>query len=187
MEVKIGKKVPDVEFEVYHEEEIKKVKLSDYSGKWLVFAFYPADFTFVCPTELESFAEYYEHFKKENAEVISVSTDTAYVHKAWHDVSKAISKVKYPMAADPTGKLCKMFGTYIEEEGVSLRATFIIDDTGILRAYEMHDNSIGRDVKEILRKLEAAKYVKENQCVTPAGWTPGKDVLKPSLDLVGKI
>ena len=183
----IGKKIPDMEFEVYHEGEVKKMKFSGFKGKWLVVAFYPADFTFVCPTELESFAENYDKFKEENAEVISFSTDTVYVHKAWHDTSKAISKVNYPMGSDPSGKICKAFGTYIEDEGLSLRATFIFDEEGVLRAFEMHDNSIGRSVDEILRKLIAAKYVKENQCATPAGWKKGEEVLKPSLELVGKI
>src|SRR3989344_2039419 len=135
--VKIGEKIPEMEFEVYHNDEIKKVRFSDYKGKWMVLLFYPADFTFICPTELEEAAENYENFKKLNAEIISVSTDTVFVHKAWHDNSAAIKKVKYPMAADPTGKLCREFGTYIEEEGLSLRGSFIIDPDGILKAVDL--------------------------------------------------
>ena len=186
--VKIGEKVPDLEFEVYHNDQTKKVNFSDYKDKWLVLLFYPADFTFVCPTELEEAANLYDHFKKENAEIISVSTDTVFVHKAWHDNSQAIKKVKYPMAADPTGKICREFGTYIESEGLSLRGSFIIDPDGILKAIDVHDNSIGRCAEEILRKLQASKFVRENKGeVCPASWKPGKKTLKPGLDLVGKI
>ncbi|MEK7143842.1 MAG: redoxin domain-containing protein [Patescibacteria group bacterium] len=186
--VKIGQAISDFELETFQDEQIKKVKLSDYRGKWLVLLFYPADFTFICPTELEEAAEHYEEFKKSGAEIMSVSTDTVFAHKAWHDTSAAIKKIKYPMAADPTGKLCKEFGVYIEEEGLSLRGSFIIDPDGILKACEIHDNSIGRSAAEILRKLQAAKFVRENKgLVCPASWKPGEKTLKPGLDLVGKI
>jgi len=186
--VKIGQKVPDMEFEIFHKNEFKKVNLSDYKGKWLVLLFYPADFTFVCPTELEEAAKYYDEFKQLGAELISVSTDTVFTHLAWHDSSPAIKKVNYPMAADPTGKLCKEFGTYIEEEGLSLRGTFIIDPDGILKTIDIHDNSIGRSSKEILRRVKAAKFISENPgLVCPASWEPGEKTLKPGVDLVGKI
>ena len=186
--VKIGQKIPDIELEAYHNDKIKNISLPDYKGKWLVLIFYPADFTFVCPTELEEAANYYKEFQKLNAEIISVSTDTIFVHKAWHDHSPAIRKITFPMAADPTGKLCREFGTYIEEEGLSLRGSFIVDPNGILKAYEMHDNSIGRSAKELLRKLQAAIFVSKNKGqVCPASWEPGKQTLKPGLDLVGKI
>ncbi len=186
--VKIGQKVPDLSFEIYHADKIKKVSFSDYHGKWLILFFYPADFTFVCPTELEEVADRYDAFKKEGAEVVSVSTDTVFVHKAWHDHSPAISKIKFPMAADPAGKLSKTFGTYIDDEGVSLRGSFIIDPAGVLKAIEINDNSIGRSAKELLRRLQAAKYVSEHKGqVCPASWEPGDDTLKPGLNLVGKI
>ena len=186
--VKINQKVADFELNAYHDGEVKKVRLSDYKGKWVVLIFYPADFTFVCPTELEEAAELYNEFKKLNAEILSVSTDTVYVHKAWHDISPSIKKVKYPMLSDPAGKLCKEFGTYLEDDGISLRATFIIDPDGILKYMEVHDNSIGRSTKEILRKLKALIYVKEHGGeVCPASWEPGKETLKPNLNLVGKI
>lgn len=186
--VKIGQQIPEMEFEVYHENEFKNVKFSDYKGKWTVLLFYPADFTFVCPTELEEAAEYYSKFKEEGAEIISVSTDTVFTHLAWHESSKAIKKIKYPMAADPTGQLCKEFGTYLEADGLSLRGTFIIDPDGVLKSADIHDNSIGRSTKEILRKVQAAKFVRDNPgLVCPASWEPGKDTLKPGLDLVGKI
>ena len=186
--IMINEQVPDMEFMTYHDGRESKIKLSDYRGKWLVLLFYPADFTFVCPTELEEMAELYESFQKYGAEIISISTDTHFVHKAWHDTSGAIQKIKYPMAADPSGKLSRAFGTYIEDEGLALRGTFIIDPDGVLKSYEMNDNSLGRSGKETLRKMKAAKYVRENEGeVCPASWEPGDDVLKPGLDLVGKI
>ena len=184
----IGQKIPDFEMDAFQNEEIKKVKLADYKGKWLVVMFYPADFTFVCPTELEEAAMLYDDFKKNGAELVSVSTDTAFVHKAWHDTSPAIKKIKYPMAADPTGKVSRLFGTYMEDTGLALRGTFIIDPVGVLRAFEMNELGIGRSAKETLRKLQAAKFISENNGqVCPASWTPGAKTLKPGLDLVGKI
>lgn len=185
---KVGEKVPNFQAKAYHEDSEKTIQLSSYTGKWVVLLFYPADFTFICPTELEEAALYYDQFVKAGAEILSVSTDTVFVHKAWHDVSPAIKKIKYPMLADPAGKLCREFGTYIEDAGLSLRGTFIIDPDGVLKAADIHDNSIGRSAKEILRKVQAAKFVRENKGeVCPASWEPGKKTLKPGLDLVGKI
>lgn len=190
--VKINQKISDeianFEFEALQNDEVKKNKLSDYKGRWIVLIFYPADFTFVCPTELEEAAEHYDEFKKLGAEILSVSTDTVFAHKAWHDNSPAIKKVKFPMVADPTGKLCREFGTYIEEEGLSLRGSFIIDPESMPKAYEIHDNSIGRNTEELLRRLQAAIFVRENKGqVCPASWKPGEKTLKPGLDLVGQI
>lgn len=184
----IGKQITDFELEAYFEDKIQKIKLSNYKNKWLVLFFYPADFTFVCPTELEDMANHYEKFQSINTEILSISTDTVFVHKAWHNNSPAIRKIKFPMVADPTGKLCHEFGTYIENEGLSLRGTYIIDPDGVLKAFEVHDNSIGRSAAEILRKLQAAQYVLEHGGeVCPANWKPGDKTLKPGLDLVGKI
>jgi peroxiredoxin (alkyl hydroperoxide reductase subunit C) len=186
--VHIGQKIDDFEFEVFHNEEIKKIKLSDYAGKWLVLLFYPADFTFVCPTELEEAAAYHDRFKAEGAEIVSVSTDTVYAHKAWHDSSPSIKKVSYPMAADPAGKLSRYFGTYIDDAGLSLRGTFVIDPDGVLIAMDLHDNSIGRSAGEILRKVQAASFVRQFPGeVCPASWKPGEKTLKAGLDLVGKL
>lgn len=186
--IKIGQKIPDFTLEAYHQDKIKKIKLSDYKGRWLILLFYPADFTFICPTELAEAAQHYIEFQKLGAEIVSVSTDTVFAHKAWHDESPAIGKIRYPMLADPTGKVCREFGTYIEEEGLSLRGTFIIDPDGVLKTLDIHDNSIGRSTKEILRKLQAAKFVREHKgLVCPASWEPGKKTLKPGLKLVGKI
>lgn len=184
----IGQNVPDLTMEVFQNEEVRKIKLSEYLGKWLILFFYPADFTFVCPTELEEMAGLYEEFKKLNAEVISISRDTVFVHKAWHDNSPAIKNITFPMGADPTGKICREFGTLIEHEGLSLRGTFIIDPDGVLKAFEVNDNSIGRNAEELLRKLQAAQYVREHGGeVCPAKWKPGSKTLKPGMDLVGKI
>jgi len=184
----IDQQLPSIETEIYFENQIKKVNLQDYKGKWLILFFYPADFTFVCPTELKEMAGHYENFKSEGAEILSVSTDTAFVHKAWHDNSEAIKTVNFPMAADPTGNICRFFGTYIQEEGLSLRGTFIIDPDGKIKTAEIHDNNIGRSAAETLRKLQAAKFVREHGGeVCPANWKPGADTLKPGIDLIGKI
>jgi len=186
--LKINQKAPDFNVNAYHEEDIKKISLNNYSGKWLILLFYPADFTFVCPTELGEFADRYEVLKKLNTEVLSISTDTPFVHKAWHDDSATVKKVNYPMLSDPSGKMCRDYGTYIDEEGLSVRATFIIDPDGVIKAYDLHDNSIGRSADEIIRKLKAVQFVRENgEQVCPANWAPGKKTLKPGLDLVGKI
>lgn len=184
----INQLAPEFTLNAFHEGEIKKVSLKDYKGKWVVLVFYPADFTFICPTELGELADNYENFKALNAEVLSVSTDTAFTHKAWHDASATIKKIKYPMLADTDGSVCKAYGTYIDGEGLSLRGTFLVDPEGVLKAFELHDNSIGRSSAELLRKIQAAKYVKEHPgLVCPASWIPGKDTLKPGIDLVGKI
>ena len=185
----IGRKVTDREFEVFQSNKFTKTKLSTlYKNKWLVLFFYPADFTFICPTELEDLAEAYTKLKKMGVEVVSISTDTVFTHKAWHDTSKAIGAVKFPMAADPTGQLSRDFGVMIEEEGLALRGTFIINPKGELKAMEVHDNSIGRNADELVRKIQAAQFVEKNKGeVCPAKWTPGKKTLKPGVDLVGKI
>ncbi len=184
----IGKRLPDLELEAFHRESIKKIRLSEYKGKWVVLIFYPADFTFVCPTELAAVAELYPQFQKEGAEVLSVSTDTVFVHKAWHDNSALIKGITFPMVADPTGRLCKALRTYLPKEGLSLRATVIADPDGIIKAMDIHDNSIGRSSDEILRKLQAAIFVRKNKTeVCPANWHPGGKTLKPGLDLVGKL
>ncbi len=194
--VSIGASVPDYEFEAYHEKEVHTMKLSDFRDKWLVLFFYPADFTFVCPTELEEMAKLYPKFKDINTEIVSFSTDTVFVHKAWHDTSEGIGAIEYPMGADPSGKISYAFGTLVEggelslteDEGLSLRGTFIIDPKGILRSIEINDNSVGRSGREALRKLQATQYVASHDGkVCPASWQPGDDDLTPGLDLVGKL
>ena len=186
--VRVGGKIPDMQFKALVGGEEKTLKFSEYKEKWLVLVFYPADFTFVCPTELEEMANMHEKFKAEGAEILSVSTDTVFVHKAWQDNSPAIKKVKFPMIADTTGKMCREFGTYLENDGLSLRGTFIIDPDGVLKVMEIHDNAVGRSAKEIFRKLQACKFVRETKGeVCPASWEPGGKTLKTGMDLVGKI
>lgn len=172
----------------YHNGEFKEYTNESIAGKWSVFVFYPADFTFVCPTELEDLAENYAEFQKYGVEIFSVSTDTHFAHKAWHDTSDAIGKVNYPMLADPTHQLARNFQVLIEEEGLALRGTFIVNPEGQIKTMEVHDNGIGRDAKELLRKVKAAQYIAKNPNeVCPAKWEEGAKTLAPSLDLVGKI
>lgn len=172
----------------YHNGKFVEVSDESIAGKWSVFVFYPADFTFVCPTELEDLAEQYEEFQKIGVEVYSVSTDTHFAHKAWHDTSDAIGKVNYPMIADPTHQLSRNFEVLIEEEGIALRGTFVINPEGQIKVLEVHDNGIGRVASELLRKVKAAQYIAKNPDeVCPAKWQEGAETLKPSLDLIGKI
>ena len=186
--LKINQKAPEFNIAAFQDNDVKKFSLNDFKGKWLILAFYPADFTFVCPTELGELADRYEELKQLNTEVVSVSTDTVYVHKAWHDDSPTIKKITYPMGSDPSGKMSKSFETYIEDEGLSIRATFIINPNGIIKAYDVHDNAIGRSADEIMRKLKAIQHVHKNGTqACPANWKPGEKTLTPSLDLVGKI
>jgi NADH-dependent peroxiredoxin subunit C len=186
--MEINKYAPLFKADAYHEGEIKAVSLEELRGKWVVLLFYPADFTFICPTELGEVADKYEELKALGAEVLSISTDTVFAHKAWWDKSETIKKIKFPMVADPTGEICRAYQTYIYEEGLSLRGTFVIDPDGKIKAFEVHDNSIGRSGDELVRKIKAAQFVREHgDQVCPANWQPGKDTLKPGLDLVGKI
>ncbi len=172
----------------YRNGSFVTVSDADLKGKWSVVFFYPADFTFVCPTELEDLAERYPEFRKLGVEVYAVSTDTHFAHKAWHDTSEAIRKVEYVMIGDPTGLLTRNFEVMIEEEGLALRGTFLIDPDGRIKLCEIHDNGIGRDASELLRKVKAAQYVASHPGeVCPARWKEGDRTLKPSLDLVGRI
>ncbi|MEZ5660059.1 MAG: alkyl hydroperoxide reductase subunit C [Burkholderiaceae bacterium] len=168
----------------------KFIEVSDQSmkGKWSIVFFYPADFTFVCPTELADLAEKYETFQSMGVEVYSVSTDTHFTHKAWHDTSDSIATIRYPMIGDPTGTLTRNFDVMIEEEGLALRGTFVIDPQGMIKLCEIHDNGIGRDASELLRKVQAAQFIAATPGqVCPAKWQPGAQTLAPSLDLVGKL
>jgi NADH-dependent peroxiredoxin subunit C len=172
----------------YRDGKFITVTDADLRGKWSVVCFYPADFTFVCPTELEDLADRYPEFQKMGVEVYSVSTDTHFAHKAWHDTSEAIKKVRYTMIGDPTGAITRNFGVMIEEEGLALRGTFVVDPEGRIKLCEIHDNGIGRDASELLRKVKAAQYVAAHPGeVCPAKWKEGQRTLKPSLDLVGRI
>jgi len=184
----INTRVPDFKVQAFVNNDFKTVTEKDLEGKWSIFFFYPADFTFVCPTELGDMADKYAEFQKMGVEVYSVSTDTQFTHKAWHDASATIKKIKYPMLADPTGHLTRAFGVHIEEEGLAYRGTFLVDPSGKIKLAEINDNGIGRNAEELLRKVQAAQFVASHPNeVCPAKWKPGSDTLKPGLDLVGKI
>jgi NADH-dependent peroxiredoxin subunit C len=188
MNTLINAKIPEFKVQAYHKGEFRTVTNNDLKGKWSIFFFYPADFTFVCPTELGDMADKYSEFSKMGVEVYSVSTDTHFTHKAWHDASDTIKKINYPMLADPTGTLSRFFGVHIEEEGLAYRGTFVVNPEGQIKIAEIHDNGIGRNADELLRKVQAAQFVAKNPNeVCPAKWRPGDKTLKPGLDLVGKI
>jgi len=184
----INSQSPEFSVQAYHNGAFKTVTNHDLAGKWSVFFFYPADFTFVCPTELGDVADKYAKLQEMGVEVYSVSTDTHFVHKAWHDASETIKKIQFPMLADPTGHLSRSFGVYIDEEGLAYRGTFVVAPDGKIKLAEIHDNGIGRNADELVRKIQAAQFVASHPGeVCPAKWTPGAATLKPGLDLVGKI
>ncbi len=190
--VKIGQKVPNFEMEIYDPSTGKfgKVVLEDLlkERKWVILFFYPADYTFVCPTELADLAEKYDELKELGCEVISVSTDTKFVHLAWHKDEPLLKNVKYPMGADPTGKISRLFGVYDENTGLALRGTFIINPEGVLVGSEINYYNVGRNADELVRKMKANAYLMshpEEAC--PAKWEPGKKTLKPSEELVGRV
>lgn len=172
----------------YKAGEFVEVSDADLKGKWSVVFFYPADFTFVCPTELGDLADNYAEFQKLGVEIYGVSTDTHFTHKAWHDTSDTIKKIQYPLIGDPTGTVTRNFGVMIEEAGLADRGTFVIDPDGKIQIVEINAGGIGRDATELLRKVKAAQYVAAHPGeVCPAKWHEGEKTLKPSLDLVGKI
>jgi len=172
----------------FHAGKFVQVTNEDLKGKWSVVFFYPADFTFVCPTELGDLADSYAEFKKLGVEIYAVSTDTHFTHKAWHDTSETIGKIQYPMIGDPTGVITRNFGVMIESAGLAERGTFVIDPQGKIQIVEINAGGIGRDASELLRKIKAAQYVASHPGeVCPAKWKEGEKTLAPSLDLVGKI
>jgi peroxiredoxin (alkyl hydroperoxide reductase subunit C) len=183
----INTEIKPFKAQAYKDGQFVEVSDANLKGKWSVVVFYPADFTFVCPTELEDLAENYDEFKKFGVEVYSVSTDTHFSHKAWHDTSEAIGKIKYTMIGDPTHEVSKAFDI-LRPTGLADRGTFIIDPQGVIQGIEITAEGIGRDAKELLRKVKAAIYVANHPGeVCPAKWKEGAETLKPSLDLVGKI
>jgi peroxiredoxin len=172
----------------YKNGKFIEVSDADVKNKWAVFFFYPADFTFVCPTELGDVADHYAEFQKLGVEIYSVSTDTHFTHKAWHDSSETIGKIEYTMIGDPTGNITRNFEVMREAEGLADRGTFIVDPQGVIQALEITAEGIGRDANDLLRKVKAAQYVAAHPGeVCPAKWTEGAETLKPSFDLVGKI
>lgn len=174
--------------QAFKQGKFVEVSDADLKGKWAVFFFYPADFTFVCPTELGDVADHYDEFQKLGVEIYSVSTDTHFTHKAWHDSSETIGKVQYTMIGDPSGAITNNFGVMREGQGLADRATFVVDPDGIIQAMEVTAEGIGRDAADLLRKVKAAQYVRAHPGeVCPAKWQEGEKTLAPSLQLVGKI
>ena len=184
----LTKEIVDFKVQSYQNNSFKEVTKADVLGKWSVFFFYPADFTFVCPTELEDLANKYDEFRAAGCEIYSVSCDTHFVHKAWHDASDRIKKIKYVMLADPDHVLAKGFDVYTEGAGLAERATFVVNPEGKVVAYEINAGNVGRNADELFRKLQALQFVAEHgDEVCPAKWKPGAETLKPSLDLVGQL
>lgn len=184
----INKEVSDFTATMYVDGEFKDISKKDLMGQWSVFFFYPADFTFVCPTELEDLQNKYADFQKIGCQIYGVSTDQHFVHKAWHDHSERISKITYPLIADPTHVISKDFKVYIKGAGQAERGTFLINPEGRIVLYEVSAGNIGRNAEELLRKVQAAQFVAEHgDEVCPANWQPGAETLKPSLDLVGAL
>jgi len=184
----INQTIPAFKTQAYYNGKFVEVSNETVKGKWSVFIFMPAAFTFNCPTEIEDAADNYAEFEKMGAEVYIVTTDTHFSHKVWHETSPAVGKARFPIVGDPTHTLTRGFGVHIEEEGLALRGTFIINPEGIVKTAEIHSNEIARDVSETLRKLKAAQYTAANPGqVCPAKWKEGAATIAPSLDLVGKI
>ena len=174
--------------EAYKDGKFVTVSEADVAGKWGVFFFYPADFTFVCPTELEDLAENYDAFQAMGVEIFSVSTDTHFSHKAWHDTSDAIGKIQFAMVGDPTGTITRNFDVMREGQGLADRGTFVVDPDGVIQIMEITSEGVGRNAEELLRKVKAAQYVRAHPDeVCPAKWEEGEETLAPSLQLVGKI
>ncbi len=191
MVLKPGEKAPDFKIQAYDpvKDEVVEVSLADFKGKWLVLCFYPADFTFVCATELAAMAHAYEEIKELGAEVLSISTDTVFDHKGWVEREPLLKgKVKFLMGSDPTGEVARAYGVYSEKDGVAFRGRFIIDPDGVIQAYEVVNLSMGRNIRELIRQLQALKHIREHPDeVTPAGWEPGKPTIKPSIKIAGRV
>lgn len=186
----IGKEIQEFNLDAYDpkKEEFVKVTHEDFKGDWTVLCFYPADFSFVCPTELEDLQEQYKTLQDLGVNVYSASTDTHFVHKAWHDHSEAIGKIEYTMIADPGLKLSRQFDVLDEEAGLSQRGTFIIDPDGVVQTVEINADGIGRDASVLIDKVKAAQFVRKNPGeACPAKWKKTGEALTPGLDLVGKI
>lgn len=184
----INEEIADFSLQAFDQGEFRTITKKDVLGKWSVFFFYPADFTFVCPTELSDLADCYDDFKKTGCEIYSVSCDSHFVHKAWHDASDTIKKIHWPMLADPTGTLARSFDVMIEEDGMAERGSFIVNPEGKIVACEVIAGNVGRNAKELFRRVQASQFVAEHgDEVCPAKWQPGEKTLKPSLDLVGLL
>lgn len=186
--IKLNDLAPIFKANAMQDKSFIQVNLEDYKGKFVILFFYPADYTFVCPTELEDMADNYKELQELGVEVLSVSTDTHFVHLAWHNQSPKIAKIKFPMVSDPTLEISKAYNVLRNGQGVADRATFVIDPEGLIKAIEITDEPIGRNAQELIRKIKALQFARENpNLACPAKWQPGKETLKPGADLVGKL
>lgn len=186
--IRIGEPIPAQRLPAYHAGSLTEVDLADGRGRWTVLLFYPGDFTFVCPTELREATRLFPRFEEYGARILSVSTDSVWVHKAWADASPTAAAIPFPMLSDPGGRLAQMFGTYDADAGVALRGTFLVDPDGRLAAMEIHADPIGRSIEELLRRVQAASFVRQNPGqVCPVSWRPGESTLTRGLALVGAI
>ncbi|MBT9282572.1 MAG: peroxiredoxin [Hydrogenibacillus schlegelii] len=190
--LKLGDALPDIALPAYFPETKADGTIhlgpSAPEKRWTILVYYPADFTFVCPTELADFARHHNAFRALGAEVVGVSTDTVYTHKAWLESERLLSEVRFPLAADHNGRLARLLNIYNEADGTALRGTFLVDPDGILRAQEVTWYDVGRNAEETLRLLEAFEFVRNNPGVAcPAGWRKGQKYLKPGMELVGKV
>jgi NADH-dependent peroxiredoxin subunit C len=176
----IGQALPDMKLDALYKGKFVTINPRQFSGKWVILFFYPADFTFVCPTELKELADYYKEFTSMGAEILSVSTDSVYVHRAWKKDNQSLKDVQYPMLSDRSGALSRRMGVYDADKGASVRATFLADPQGNIVACEFHDESIGRSADELLRKLAAAQAVRDGSGgYCPAGWKAGQELIHP--------
>ena len=180
--VLVGKKAPDFTADAVVNKEFKKISLNNYIGKkWVILFFYPLDFTFVCPTEITSFSDSYEEFKNRDTEILGASTDSIYSHLAWINTPRSeggLGDLKYPLISDFNKKISEDYDVILPE-GMTLRATFIIDPEGFVQYELVHSNDIGRNINEVLRNLDALQFIRKHGVVCPANWTPGKDTMTP--------
>lgn len=186
----VDQKFPTFSLETYNpkKETIERISNKNFQGRWLILFFYPADFTFVCPTELLDLKKIYDELKKLKTEVVVVSTDTVYTHKVWIETEEMLRGLSYLMAADHNGKFSRELGIYDEDKGMSQRAVFIIDPEGVLRMAEIVSDDIGRNARELLHKLKALQFVRKNPGkVCPASWEEGGSTLEPGIKKAGKV
>ncbi len=186
--LKLNSIAPKFKANSFLNDEFKEISLDDYKGNFVVLFFYPTDFTFVCPTELEDMAEKYDELKLMGVEVLSISTDTHFIHAAWHETSPKVGKINFPMLADPSHEISNAYDVLRENEGVADRVTFVIDPDGIIKFMEAIDDRVGRNATELVRKIKAMIYSRKNPGrACPANWQSGDDTLKPGIDLIGKL
>lgn len=183
-ELRLTKPAPEFKGQAVVDGEFKDISLANYKGKYLVLFFYPLDFTFVCPTEIIAFSDRVEEFRAINCEVVACSTDSVFSHLAWTNTPRkqgGLGNMKIPLLADKTMEISRAYGVLKEDEGISFRGLFIVDDKGNLRQITMNDLPVGRSVDETLRLVQAFQFTDKHGEVCPAGWKPGADTIRPNV------